>query len=218
MVEGAHMTAQTRSTRSLVAAVLMLTLGVLALGGAVIAVKLRPDALPTTHVQRTLRQWRDAVAEDPQSAVAHTGFGLALLDAGEEEQAAEEFEEAVRLDDRSWMAAFQLGVLTTSEDPERAIDLLARAARFAPKSNKVAPLVAEGDILLSLEDYEQAKRVFQRAIVDAPFILEAHQGLGEALEALGDAEGALAQYEEALRFDPENQELLQAVDRVGATA
>jgi cytochrome c-type biogenesis protein CcmH/NrfG len=60
--------------------------------------------------------------------------------------------------------------------------------------------------------------VFRRAIVDAPFILEAHQGLGEALEALGDAEGALAQYEEALRFDPDNPQLLEAVERLGAAA
>lgn len=212
------MRAQTRSTRSLVAAVLVLTLGVLALGGAVIIVKLRPDPLPTTHVQRGLQQWRDAVSQDPESAIAHTGLGLALLDAGEKQQAADEFEAAVRLDDHAWMAAFQLGMLTTPSDPEHAIELLARAARFAPETSKAAPLVAEGDILLSLEAFERARRVFQRAIVDAPFILEAHGGLGQALEALGDTDGALAQYEEALRFDPDNAELLEAVERLGEAA
>jgi tetratricopeptide (TPR) repeat protein len=208
------MTTRMQSTRSLVAAVMVLTLGVLALGGAVIAVKLRPDPLPTTHLQRGLQQWREAVAEEPNNAIAHTGLGLALVDAGEKEQAAAEFEEAVRLDERNWMAAFQLGMLVTPSDPERAIELLADAARLAPDTSKVAPLIAEGDILLSREDFSRAKRVFQRAIVDAPFILEAHQGLGRALEALGDDEGALDQYREAIRFDPESQELREAIDRL----
>jgi tetratricopeptide (TPR) repeat protein len=217
MVEADRMNGH-RQTRSLLAAVLVLTLGVLALGGAVVAVKLRPEPLPTTQVARGVARWRAAVAEDPDSAIARTGLGLALLDAGDADSAAAEFEEALRLDGTSWMAAFQLGVLITETDPDRALELFARASRSAPETSKVAPLVAQGDLLLSLEDFARAKRVFQRAIVDAPFILEAHRGLARALEELGDATGALAEYRKALRFDPDNEELLEAIDRVSGAA
>lgn len=200
--------------RSLVAAVLVLTLAVLGLGGAVLALKLRPERTPTTASERSIQQWRDAVAEDPKSDTAHTGLGLALLDAGDDEGARAEFETAIELNDKNWMAPFQLGVLLRESAPGRAAELLGRASRLAPPTDRVAPLIAEGDVLLDQGDAVGAKRAYERAIGDSPFIIEAHVGLARALEALGDPKGALKEYRRAATFDPTDTAITNAIARL----
>jgi Flp pilus assembly protein TadD len=202
--------------RSLVATVLVLALVVLGLGGAVLAVKLRPKATPTTPVDRELAQWEQAVRNDPKSDTAQTGYGLSLLDAGDTDGAREHFDRAVELNDKNWMARFQLGVLIRDEQPTRAIELLARASRLAPHTEKAAPLIAEGDLLLKRGDADGAETAYRRAIGDSPFILEAHVGLAKALEGLGDTKGALAEYRRALEFDPGNPEIEDAIHRLNA--
>jgi Tfp pilus assembly protein PilF len=200
--------------RSLVAAVLVLTVAVLGLGGAVLAVKLRPEATPSTPVERALDHWRSQVTADPKSTTAHTGLGLALLAEGQDDAAEQEFDTAVQLDDKNWMAAFQLGLLLRSTEPARAEELLARASRLAPPTDRTAPLIAEGDFLLQRGDPEGAKRAYERAIGDSPFIIEAHTGLARALEALGDTKGALKEYRRAARFDPTDQSIANAITRL----
>jgi tetratricopeptide (TPR) repeat protein len=202
--------------RSLVATVLVLALAVLGLGGAVLAVKLRPTPTPTTPVDRELSQWEQAVRNDPKSDTAQTGYGLALLDAGDTTGAQQHFELAVRLNDKNWMARFQLGVLIRGDQPARAIDLLAQASRLAPHTEKAAPLIAEGDLLLKRGDAEGAETAYRRAIGDSPFIVEAHVGLAKALEALGDTKSALQEYRRALEFDPGNAEIENAIHRLNA--
>jgi tetratricopeptide (TPR) repeat protein len=197
--------------RSLVAAVLVLTLAVLGLGGAVLAVKLRPEPTPTAAVERNLERWRDAVAADPKSDTAHTGLGLALLDEGDAGDAREEFETAVHLNAKNWMAAFQLGLLLRATEPRRAEELLARASRLAPPTDRVAPLIAEGDLLIDRGDALAARRAYERAIGDSPFIIEAHTGLARALEALGDPKGALREYRRAARFAPNDTDIAEAI-------
>jgi tetratricopeptide (TPR) repeat protein len=202
--------------RSLVAAVLALTLAVLGLGGAVLVIKLRPEPAPTTPADRALEQWRQAVERDPKSDTAQTGLGLALMDAGDRDGAREHFELAVSLSDKNWMARFQLGVLIRDETPERALELLARAARLAPHTEKVGPLVAQGDLLLERGDARGAETAYRRAIGDSPFIIDAHLGLAKALEALGDVRGALKEYRKAAEFDPSDQQIADAIDRLEA--
>jgi tetratricopeptide (TPR) repeat protein len=207
-----------RMPRSLVAGVLTLTLVVLGLGGAVLAVKLRPQPTPTRPVDRQLQQWRDAVASEPKSDTAHTGLGLALLQTGDSDAARDEFERAIELNAKNWMAPFQLGLLLRETDADRAMDLLARASRLAPPTERTAPLIADGDLLLASGDAVAAKRAYRRAIADSPFIIEAHVGLAKALEALGDRKGALAEYRRAAEFDPGDETVADAIARLSQGA
>ncbi len=203
------------STTGLVTAVLALTLIVLTLGGAVVAVKLRGDAAPPpTTAQGRVEQLERAVAADPEDPVARTALGLAYVEAGETERAIASFEEALRLDEGNWVAAYQLGLLLAERDPGRAAELLARAAKGAPPMSKAGPLVALGDLQLRAGDPETAKASYKRAVADVPYLLDAHLGLARALEALGDRAGALREYEQAQRFDPQNPEIAQAIERL----
>jgi tetratricopeptide (TPR) repeat protein len=200
--------------RGLVVGVLVMTLAVLGLGGAVIALKLRPQPLPTNVIERDVVLWRQQVEDTPGEAGAHTGLGLALLRAEHAVEAQAEFEEAIRLDETSWMAEFQLALLLRDDDPDRALTLLADAARQAPQQERVAPYVAQGDLLMSQGDAQAAKVAYEKAVAFGPFTFDAHLGLAKALEALGETEAALEEYREAGRFDPTNQEIADAIDRL----
>jgi tetratricopeptide (TPR) repeat protein len=204
------------STTGLVAAVLTLTLVVLTLGGAVVAVKLRGDAAPPRTVEEArLEQLERAVAADPEDDVARTALGIAYVEAGKTDRAIAAFEEALRLNGDNWIAAYQLGMLLAERDPDRAAELLAGAAKGAPRMSKAGPLVALGDLQMRLGDAEAARDSYRRAVADVPYLLDAHLGLARALEALGDRTGALREYEQALRFDPQNPEIARAIERLG---
>lgn len=200
--------------RGLVVGVLVLMLVVLGLGGAVVAIKLRPQAIPTNATDRAVALWNDEVAKHPDSADAHTGLGLALLDAGKQDDARAEFETAVGLDDTAWMAKFQLGLLVKDTDPERAVQLIGEAAKAAPEQSRITPLIALGDVLLAQGDAQGARDAYRRSIAYNPFTFDAHYGLGQALESLGDTEGALKEYKEAKRFEPTNQDVNEAIARL----
>lgn len=201
------------STSGLVAAVLALMLVVLTLGGAVLAVKLRGDATASpTSTEGRIEQLERAVAADPTDEVARTALGLAYVDAGKTERAIAAFEEVLRLNQDNWIAAYQLGLLLAGRDPDRAAELLAAAAKDAPRMSKAGPLVALGDAQMRLGDPEAAKGSYRRAVADVPYLLDAHLGLARALEALGDRAGALREYEQARRFDPGNPEIARAIE------
>lgn len=200
--------------RFLVAGVLLLMLLVLGLGGAVIAVKLRPAPLPTNAIDRNIALWERAVEDDPSSSSARTGLGLVLVEAGRLEEAKAAFEEAIRLDPGAWMAKFQLGLLIQGSDPERAVSLIHDAASQAPDQDKAVPLVAEGDLCLDLGDPEAARDAYRRSLAFNPFTFEGHLGLARALEEMGREGAALDEYREAERFDPGNPVVAEAIERL----
>ena len=202
--------------KGLVAAVLAMMVAVLGLGGTILVIKLKPAELPTTANERAIEVWREVVARAPEDDEARVGLALALLDAGRGGDARGEFEEAIDLNPKNWVALAQLGLLVQEEDPERALELFGEAANAAPTGDKVAPLVYEGDLLMKQGDLVGAKKAYRRATGDSPITFDAHLGLARALEALGDGEGALIEYQEAAQYDPSNAEIADAIARLQA--
>jgi len=201
----------------LVAAVLVMLLLVLGLGGAVVAIKLRPQPLPTDPIAREIVAWRTTVDGAPDDPNARTGLGLALLKADRTDEARTEFETAMGLDKKAWLATFQLALLVKDGSPDQAAQLLEQAQKYAPETDRVAPLIALGDLYLANEQYEQAAGAYRRGLAYNPFLFDGHFGLGRAFEALGKDADALKEYKEAKRFDPANAEVAAAIDRVQAS-
>lgn len=210
----------TRATlpRGLVLGVLGLTFVVLFLGGAILALKLRPEPVPTDALERDVYAWRQATEQRPEDDQAFTGLGLALIQVDRDGEALDAFERAVELNDENWVSLMQVGVLVADDDPARASELLARSAEFAPDGSKTLPLVAHGDLLVDQGAWDEARRAYQLAIVDSPFIVESHLGLARVLEETGDRKGALQEYEAAAEFDPGNPEIEAAIERLGKDA
>jgi len=68
------------------------------------------------------------------------------------------------------------------------------------------PYKALGDLLLSAPRrlFDQAVEAYQKAIERRPFYADAHVGLGDALAAKGDVDGAINAYQRALAFNTAN--------------
>lgn len=203
--------------RSLLVAILLMTLVVLLLGGAVVAVKLRPDRTAPSTAERAITGWEEAVAQDPESDVARTGLGLALLQAGRTPEAREAFEGALRLNPDNWMANFQMGLLLRESDPEGAVERLDAAAENAAPGDKAVPLIAMGDFLLEQQDPEGARDAYRRSIADVPYLFDSHFGLAQALEQLGEVKAALNEYKQAGRYAPGHPEVEAAIERLGGS-
>src|SRR2546428_270664 len=68
------------------------------------------------------------------------------------------------------------------------------------------PYKALGDLLLAAPRrlFDQAVEAYTKAIERRPFYADAHVGLGDALAAKGDIDGAIAAYQKALAFNAVN--------------
>jgi tetratricopeptide (TPR) repeat protein len=208
------MSKKASNPRSLIVALLGLTLLVMLLGGAVLVVKLRPDTTAPSTQERAISTWEDAVAQDPTSGVAQTGLGMALLDIGRTQDAEAAFRAALGLDDGNWMANFQLALLLREQSPERTLALLEKAAANATPANRAVVLLATGDFLLARGEAKAAVGAYRDSIANASFIFDSHLGLAQALEELGKPEAALAEYREAGRFAPGQPEVEAAIQRL----
>ena len=213
-----HAVKKPASSRGLIVGVLVMTLVVLALGGAVVAVKLRPEALPANSLERAVVSWEQVVTDNPEDSGAQTGLGLALLDAGRTGEARAAFEEALALNEENWVAMLQIALLVRDTDPNRALGLLETAVKAAGRTNKVEPAVTLGDLQLSLGNVEEAVRAYRIAIADAPYVIEGHLGLAKAYEELGETEKAVKEYRSAARFAPDHPEVVAGLERLGAEA
>jgi tetratricopeptide (TPR) repeat protein len=203
-----------RQSRTLVVGVLALTLLVMALGAAVLVVKLRPDSTAPSKTEQSLSAWEQEIADNPDSADAQTGYGMALLGVGQVEKAQAAFEQALRLDANNWTANFQLGLLLREANPDRAVALLQAAAKSASTDDKAVVLIALGDFFLGNGDADGARDAYQRSIASVPYLFDSHYGLAQAFEQLGERRQAIKQYEEALRFAPDDQRITDALDRL----
>ncbi|MEK6710300.1 MAG: tetratricopeptide repeat protein [Nitrospinota bacterium] len=149
--------------------------------------------------------------------------GKRLLARGDLQGAGEAFENALVTGAGSAEVYCGLAEVYLSRgEKESAEQVIAEAARINPQIRDKFRLRepaflarARGD--LKSQDYAQAKNEFEAAIFAEPKSAEAHVGLGEALAALGDAEGARAAFESALALG-ERPSDLHVYNRMGIAA
>lgn len=200
----------------LIVAVLGLTLGVMALGAAVLVIQLRPDPVPETKAARDIAIWEQRIDDNPNVAEAYTGLGVAYEAAAQSGNARTVFEHALTLNPNEWVALLRLGVMNMEEDPAAADRYLVRSADAAPRNSKAGSFIALGDLRLAQGDAAGAKQAYEAAVADAPFLYTAHFGLARALELLGDIDGAIEQYRRAADFYPSSPEVEEALLRLDA--
>jgi protein O-mannosyl-transferase len=158
--------------------------------------------------------WRDTVARLPGNARAHNNLGYELSGRpGRLDEAAAQFEEAVRLDPAYADARTNLGnALDSLGRPREAIAQYEEALRLEPglaeahyNLGRVLQTLP-GRLNDSIGQYREALRL-------EPDYAEAHFGLGSALEGLpGRLDEAVAQLGEALQLRPD---YAQAHDNLG---
>jgi tetratricopeptide (TPR) repeat protein len=78
------------------------------------------------------------------------------------------------------------------------------------------PYKALGDLLLTAPRrlFDQAVEAYQKAIERRPFYADAHVGLGDALAAKGDVDGAINAYQRALSFNAGNPKVHVSLGKI----
>jgi tetratricopeptide (TPR) repeat protein len=131
------------------------------------------------------------------------------------ESAADLLSRAIEADPNFVVAQYTLGTV------HQAMGNRWKAAAQYRASTQLDPAYPEpykalGDLLLAAPRrlFDQAIEAYQKAIERRPFYAEAHVGLGEALAAKGDVDGAIAAYQRALSYNAVNPRVYVSLGKI----
>jgi tetratricopeptide (TPR) repeat protein/TolB-like protein len=131
------------------------------------------------------------------------------------ESAADLLSRAIEADPSFVVAQYTLGTV------HQALSNRWKAAAQYRASTQLDPAYPEpykalGDLLLAAPRrlFDQAIEAYQKAIERRPFYADAHVGLGEALAAKGDVDGAIAAYQRALSYNAVNPRVYVSLGKI----
>ena len=159
----------------------------------------------TGYWRNSLTLWTHCVAATRDNIMARVSLGNALQQAGQINEAMEQYREVLRLDPNQAHANLDLGVaLAMTGQLQEATNCFARALRNRPDwsgthLNLGHVLFELGDFSGALTHYAEAVRLDSNAVV-------AFTSLAGDLSARGKSDEAVRYYLEALRFNPVDAE------------
>lgn len=153
-------------------------------------------------VERAIKLYREAIAVDGKHAGAHYALGVALTRTGDAAGARAEFERAAALSPGNPLPALGLAELFA------ATGNLKQAEFYAREAVKAQPGLLQGRLVLAqvLEAdgrYDEAMRQYREIAAAHPKVAAPHFHVGALLHRRGDLAGAAAEYNKALKIDPE---------------
>lgn len=146
--------------------------------------------------------WRDTIAKDPSSWMAHNNLGLLLAGRGDLAGAISHYEAALKAKPDDAFAANNLGQAWAARgEMARAGEYLERAVRLDPFNAEAR--VNLGNLHATSGRLDAAAEQYRAALRIRPSYPDAHGNLANVLALQGDREAALAEYQQALRIDPD---------------
>jgi Tfp pilus assembly protein PilF len=173
------------------------------------ALKAELDA--TQDKQKALADWKQAVAAQPESYLAHTGLGNSLLNAGGENwKAAEaEAERAIAIDPSRIAAWRLLAIIYAGTQQWQQLDAAIHRARAAVPDDPGAEFAAAQTILdKNIQSQFARAEEYLRSYLNTPVeglepsAAVAHWQLGLVLEKEGRRSTALQEVQAAAGLDP----------------
>ncbi len=147
--------------------------------------------------------WADTVQRRPRNSRAHLALGSALAMEWRNQEAAEQFEETLRIDPGDFQARRNLGMAFYHMG--RAEDALAQYRAIAPPTPDSAALHYDIGLALDLAGRtDQAIGEYTRAVELNPADAEARNNMGSALFRTGRDMDAVLQYGRALSISPDS--------------
>lgn len=151
------------------------------------------------RMDRAEQHYRQALGLNPAYAEAHSNLAFLLSTQGRYDEAAVAAQRAIELSPRLIDAYLNLVEVEISRHRhDAALRTLDMLCAFAPQHP--ATLVARAKVLKQIERLDEALAFARQAVAIAPKSAEAHNTLGVVLQALGQTDGALDQFEQAARL------------------
>jgi tetratricopeptide (TPR) repeat protein len=171
---------------------------------------------PTPHVTDDVRELKEILGVDPQSAEAHLLLGMAYRAQGTQEMLAEavaEFRQALEIKPDFTPAHFYLAhVYLDLGRPARAKEELEAALVQAPGNPQFTASLGEAE--RQLKDPRAAVETLRQALTADPSLSEGRYYLGLALFDLGQTADAIKELEQVVRTDPGRPEVCVALGTV----
>jgi Flp pilus assembly protein TadD len=166
-------------------------------------------------LSRAAGLFREALAIDPEHALAHSNLGYALGKLGDLDGAISAFRAAVAVDPQFAMAHSNLGGKLHARGDLAGAETACRAAIAADPQYAMAHINL-GVILKKRGDMAGAEAAFRAAIAANPGYAEAHTNLGCMLGLRGDLAAAAASFAKAVQIDPSNADAQEFATMFGA--
>jgi Flp pilus assembly protein TadD len=145
--------------------------------------------------------WSHTLAVTRDNVLAHYNYGMALDAQGRLEDAANEYEAALKIMPTAPEAHFQLGrVLDRQGKSDLAVEHFTAVTRLRPDEGSA--YLQLGQVLLKRGDFPAARSALLAAEERLPENADVHGSLGIVLKRQGDIDGAEHEYRLALACDP----------------
>ncbi len=146
--------------------------------------------------------YRQALADQPDFALARYNLGVVLHDQGKIDEAIAEYQEAIRVNSRYEPAYSNLGhALKTQGRFEEAVGAFRQSLRLKPNHAETYFSIAAA--LFRQNRFEEVVATCRRALQIDPNYAEAHTNLGAALLSLGMTDEAIAALHKAIALKPD---------------
>ena len=151
--------------------------------------------------QSNFTLWSNTIQVSPDSLVARGGLGMAYLEKGMLDEAARQFEEAIKRYPKHHKSYYNLGVVYHRRgDLKKALEYFRRSIALNPDSVRAHYNLAT--IYLQQQQWELAIRHYVKVNELDPEIATAHFNLGMAYANLGNLKSAVSEWEKVLELDP----------------
>lgn len=163
----------------------------------------RAQALMQAHrMPEAMQEYRNVIAAEPQSAIAHERLGLAALFVNNSYLAVQELETATRLEPDHSSTHNALGLAYQAEgDGQHAQAEFEKALSLNPKDAEAAFNL--GTIFAGTGRYGPAEEAFKKAVAANPKAPMAHNHLGTLLSLSGNYRQAVQEFQAALSLAPD---------------
>jgi tetratricopeptide (TPR) repeat protein len=163
----------------------------------------RAQALMQAHrMPEAMQEYKNVIAIEPQSAIAHERLGLAALFVNNSYLAVQELETATRLEPDRGTTHNALGLAYQAEgDGQHAQVEFEKALSLNPKDDEAAFNL--GIIFAGTGRYGPAQEAFRKAVQANPKSFMAHNHLGTLLSLSGNYRQAIQEFQAALTLAPD---------------
>lgn len=163
----------------------------------------RAQAFMQAHrIPEAMQEYRNVIAAEPQSAIAHEKLGLAALFVNNSNLAVTELETATRLEPDHSSTHNALGLAYQAEgNGQKAQVEFEKALSLNPKDAEAAFNL--GTIFAGTGRYGPAAEAFKKAIAANPKAPMAHNHLGTLLSLSGEYRQAIQEFQTALTLAPD---------------